>query len=169
MFSVTARISKQKLGVAIAFIMAVGIITAVWLLFPKDNEGVNYNTAAGSDEECAAFFAQFGWEIDPTGKTEKEILIPDVFDEVYAGYNEIQLAQGMDLTPYKGRSVRLVTYPVTNYPDRPSGVNGNLLILNNTVIGGDVSTTELGGFMHGFNLTGTGLPFGQMETAPQGD
>ncbi|MBR6748707.1 MAG: hypothetical protein IKM07_07185, partial [Clostridia bacterium] len=39
----------------------------------------------------------------------------------------------------------------TNYPGGLSDVAANLLILDGEVIGGDISSTLLDGFMHGFD------------------
>lgn len=44
-------------------------------------------------------------------------------------------------------------------------MRANLLILDGRVIGGDISSTELGGFMHGFHAPEAGGP---ESTAPEG-
>ena len=76
---------------------------------------------------------------------------------MYTQYNDLQLAQGFDLTPYRGKAVKRYTYEVYNYPDLPTGVVANLLIYKDKVIGGDVCTRALDGFMHGFSLEETGV------------
>ena len=51
---------------------------------------------------------------------------------------------------YKGIRAKKYTYHVKNYPDTQEDVIANLLIYNNKVIGGDISSTALDGFTHGF-------------------
>lgn len=109
---------------------------------------------AGNAAERLAFISQFGWDVaeDPVQVTE--ILIPAEFDEVYEQYNEIQKKQDLDLTPYAGKRVKKWTYAVKNHPGyegRSDVIELNLLILDGLVIGGDVCSTELGGFIHGFD------------------
>ena len=41
------------------------------------------------------------------------------------------------------------TYTVTNYPEIPQGVQANLYLCGDTLIGGDVVATGKGGFQHG--------------------
>ena len=79
-----------------------------------------------------------------------DIVIPTNFDATYDTYNNIQLAQGLDLSKYKGKKAVKYTYKVTNYPDNAETVNANLIVVDETIIAGDVSSTSLGGFMHGF-------------------
>ena len=53
---------------------------------------------------------------------------------------------------YKGKRVKRYTYEVTNYPGQASGVRANLLVDGGMVIGGDICSLTLDGFMHGFAL-----------------
>ena len=107
---------------------------------------------AGSD--C---LETYGWQVAATPKEIEEVTIPKEFNRVYTVYNDLQLAQGFDLTPYAGKAVKRYTYEIYNYPDFPNGVVGNLLIYNNAVIGGDICTVAIDGFMHGFSLEETGV------------
>ena len=81
---------------------------------------------------------------------EKEITIPKTFDEVYTRYNkDIQIPSGFDRRKYAGKQVALYTYIVINYPTEDE-VTANLLVYNNKIIGGDICSVSLDGFMHGF-------------------
>ena len=64
-------------------------------------------------------------------------------------YNEIQRRQGLDLSAYKKKSVMRYTYAVKNYPDYDGEVLVNILVYKNTVIGGDVCSADVSGFVHG--------------------
>lgn len=101
-------------------------------------------------EDRLEFLRQFGWEVRPEPLEQTEVVIPGEFDKVYAGYNEIQKNQGLDLGRYKNKTVSRYTYEVTNYPDYEGRVLVNVLIYRNRVIGGDVCTADINGFIHGF-------------------
>lgn len=109
---------------------------------------VNY--VAKTAAERQAFLAGFGWQVDTASESAKTVTLPREFDRVFAGYNEIQRAQGMDLAPYKGRSVESYTYTVTNYEDNTQNVKATLLVYQNVIIGGDICADGTGGFVKGF-------------------
>ena len=90
-----------------------------------------------------------GWEVDETPMEFMEVQIPEEFDEVYSEYNDIQLKQGMDLKKYAGKRAMRYCYQVNNYPSGEKNVVANLLIYKNKLIGGDISSTQMNGFMHG--------------------
>ena len=103
-----------------------------------------------SNEDRINFIKQFGWEVDPDAIKEQEVLIPKEFDKIFAAYNEIQRGQGLDLSTFKKKNVMRYTYTVTNYPDYEGEVYINILVYRNTVIGGDVCSADINGFVHGF-------------------
>lgn len=105
-------------------------------------------------EERKAFFAQFGWTISEDPIEVKETAIPTEFDKSYTKYNELQKKQNFDLEKYKGVRVKSWSYEITNYPGYENSdgiIRGNLLTCNGKIIGGDICSVELGGFMHGFS------------------
>ena len=103
-----------------------------------------------SNEDRINFIKQFGWEVDPDAIKEQEVLSPKEFDKIFAAYNEIQRGQGLDLSTFKKKNVMRYTYTVTNYPDYEGEVYINILVYRNTVIGGDVCSADVNGFVHGF-------------------
>ena len=114
---------------------------------------VDYNyEKIKTNEDRVNFLKQFGWEVDAQPLKEQEVTIPKEFDKVFAAYNEIQRKQGLDLSSFKKKNVMRYTYTVTNYPDYDGVVYVNLLIYRNTVIGGDVCSADVNGFIHGFEL-----------------
>lgn len=158
MFVVSVK-SDKILKFTVAFVLAaaltVGAVISVskHKALPSSNIGgivMKAETAA----ERVAFFSQFGWEIDEDPMEVKEVIIPEEFDETYTEYNEIQKAQDLDLEKYKGARVKMWSYEIKNYPgyENSSGViRGNILVFQGVVIGGDVCSVELSGFMHGFD------------------
>ena len=114
----------------------------------KDNE-ISY-TGVKTNEDRIAFLAQFGWEVKGEPVEEREITIPSEFDKIFTGYNEIQKRQGLDLSDYKKKKVVRYTYEVTNYDGANGTVYANVIVYRNRVIGGDICSADVTGFVHGF-------------------
>lgn len=102
-------------------------------------------------EDRIEFLRQFGWEVDGTPVEEVEVTIPAEFDKVYKSYNELQRKQGFDLTKYLKKDVMRYTYRITNYPDYNGEVYVNILVYKKKVIGGDVCSADVNGFIHGLD------------------
>ncbi len=103
-----------------------------------------------TEENRVEFLRQFGWEVKGEPLEAEEVTIPAEFDKVFAGYNEIQKSQGLDLGRYKNKKVMRYTYEIINYPDYDGKVIANILLYRNKVIGGDICTADVHGFIHGF-------------------
>lgn len=100
---------------------------------------------ASDSSERIAFFSQFGWEISEEPVGVKEIVIPEIFDDEYKKYNELQKKQGLDLENYKGEKVKRWTYQINNYPGMslvPGDVTGSIIVYKGAVIGGDISSAS---------------------------
>lgn len=113
---------------------------------------INYDNIK-TNEDRISFLSQFGWEVDAESVEEETVTVPEEFNKVYAGYNEIQKGQGLDLEKYKQKEITRYTYTVTNYPDYTGKVYANILVYRGTVIGGDISSADIEGFVHGFQPT----------------
>ncbi len=103
-----------------------------------------------SEADAAAFLSQFGWEVDATPLEVREVVIPTEFDRVFQKYNEIQKRQGLDMTKYRKRTVTRYTFSVKNYPEYEGKVWANVLVYKGKVIGGDICSADVSGFVHGF-------------------
>lgn len=149
---------KSKQIRAILIILFVVLTVAVLVFLSKDTENVskdnsNANLNASDSSERMSFISQFGWEVSEEPTEVREVIIPETFNEVYTKYNEIQLSQGFDLSSYKGVRAKRWTYAVKNYAgfEDKDCVRINILVYEGKVIGGDVCSVELNGFMHGFS------------------
>ncbi len=103
-----------------------------------------------SPADAAAFLSQFGWEVAPEPIETKTVTIPSEFDKVFAAYNEMQKEQGLNLAKYKNKEVTRYTFSVSNYPNYEGTVYANVLVYRNRVIGGDICSADVSGFVHGF-------------------
>ena len=100
--------------------------------------------------DASSFLAQFGWTVDGSNVKSVKVTIPREFDKVFAQYNEIQRAQGLDLSKYKKKELTRYTFEVTNYPDYDGKVYANVLVYRNKVVAGDICSADVTGFVHGF-------------------
>lgn len=102
-----------------------------------------------TNEDRVKFLAQFGWQVEPEAVESVEVTIPEEFDKIFTAYNELQKRQGLDLSKFKKKNVQRYTYKITNYDGYDGTVYANILVYRNKVIGGDVCSADVKGFMHG--------------------
>ena len=151
-FIFTAKVSRRRLlAGAAAAVFLCGAVFAAATLLHKNGAAVSTGGAAKlhSDEDRVAYLEQYGWQVIPEPVSVEELVIPEEFDETYSQYLELQSSQGFDLTQLRGKRVKRYTYEITNYPTGETGVLAGLLIYRNAVVGGDVLSSDLGGFIHG--------------------
>lgn len=142
----------------------VAIAATVFFLPEKDMNGTAYVSAVTneaisfkgikSEDDRMEFISDFGIEVAQGPIEELETKLPKNFDAVYEEYNSIQLAQGLDLSKYKGKKITRYTYEVVNYPKDESGspqnVYLNLLQYKDRIIAGDIASSDSGGFVRTF-------------------
>lgn len=162
MFIYSLRASSIKFAGAVALSLAALIVlvalvpqTAATGSAAVEAKSVEYvYSGMKTDADRVKFLAQFGITVEPTAISSEEVKIPDTFDKVYLGYNEIQKNQGLDLSDYKNKKVMRYTYRVTGYEGYDGEVWANVLVYRNKVIGGDVCSADVNGFVHGFENHG---------------
>lgn len=145
-----------KLNRKILLFVLIGLIALITVLLIATSGGgaktpADISNDAATPEQRLAFIAQFGWEVEPEPVETLSVYIPSDFDAVLQRYNAIQQAQGYDLTNHRGLKVTRYSYAITNYPGYDSDVFINLLVSEGKVIGGDICSKQLGGFIHGFD------------------
>ncbi len=159
MFICTIRANTLKFFAVIA--VSVIALATIILTIPEYTPSSPKSVAASAEkynyekvktpDDIVKFLAQFDWEVDPTPVEEVTVKIPAEFDKVMNAYNELQRNQGLDLSKYRGREVKRYTYRITNYPDYKGTVMANVIIYKNRVIGGDICSTDVTGFIYGFD------------------
>ena len=158
MFIYTLRAATLKFF-AVICVSLVALITLIAFIPADGAEGDGYVASSAESEiqydgvkteqDRVGFLKQFGWEVKPTPVAAVEVTIPEEFDKIFTGYNEIQRRQGLDLSKYKKKTVMRYTYEITNYEGHEGTVYANILVYRNRVIGGDVCSADVTGFMHG--------------------
>lgn len=156
MFVISVKSNKLKKICALALVFVFVTLGALYYVSLKADAPVSkikdINLTVTTNEERVLFFSQFGFTVKEEPQEVKEVVIPVEFDEVYNEYNELQKAQGFDLKKFSGQRVKHWSYEITNYPENENtegAVRGNILVYKGTVIGCDVSSTEMNGFMKG--------------------
>lgn len=150
MFIYTIRASTIKFFGCIILCIAVLV-----LLLTLGQAETVYASAVGreinyggmkTNEDRIAFIEGFGIKVKPEPITEETFTMPEDFDRVILGYNQIQRTQGLDLTKYSRKRVTHYAYEVTNY-DSDGTVFVNLLVYRGRIIGADISSMADGGFV----------------------
>ena len=153
MFIYTLKASSIKFFAAI--LLSVAVLVTI-IAFIPDFDAVGEVAAVSieysgidTEEERQTFFKQFGYEIESTPLEVAEVSIPEKFDSVYEAYNDIQKAQGLNLSKYQGKDATRYTYEVTNYKTEGT-VLATIIVYKNKIIAGDICSSDGDGFMHGF-------------------
>lgn len=154
----TAKITRRKIVMVVLSLFVI-VFSAVSVIMNSGEETVVsvsdetqptiVERKVKSNEERVSLLRECGWEVDGEPIEFIEVKIPEKFDGVYTEYNELQKKQGMDLSKFSGKRVMRYTYKVNDYPGGEDGVVVNLIVYKDKLIGGDVSSPKLGGFMHG--------------------
>lgn len=150
-------IKSKHVKVLLLLLFVVFTVVSLFILSrdsAQTGKGDNISLKASTHEERMAFLSQFGWEIQEDPVEVREVIIPEEFDDTYTAYNEIQKNQGFDLTVYAGMRVKRWTYTVKNYTgyENKECIHANILVYDGLVVGGDICSVELDGFMHGFTM-----------------
>ncbi len=156
MLIMTAKMPRRKLtwgvaaaallcccAIALNFGQAVREVSASSLPSPKE---------VRSNQDRVDYLSAYGWQVSSDPIATQELLIPEEMDESYDEYLALQTDQGFDLKKYAGKRVKRYTYEVLNYPSGETGVQANLLICKNTVVGGEILSPRLDGFLHGLAM-----------------
>ncbi len=157
MLIVTAKMPKRKLtlGVAAAALLCCCAIALNFghALSREASAPASPNPkGVRSNQDRIDYLSAYGWQVSPEPVATQELLIPEEMDDSYTEYLALQTGQGFDLQKYAGKRVKRYTYEVLNYPTGEAGVQVNLLICKNTVVGGEVLSPQLDGFLHGLAM-----------------
>ena len=116
---------------------ALGVLAALTLLFvipgcQRDSGGRADNAAR------VAYLESLGWQVTPEPLETLSILLPEDLS-AHAEYAALQKGLGLPFDRCGGKTVTRYTYTVLNHPDAPQGVQANLFVCGDQVIGGDVT------------------------------
>lgn len=138
--------SAKKYRYIIATLAFASILLIIIVgLFSIDN---------ATNEMIVDYIEGLGWEIEPTPKEITHLTLPESFDVVYDTYNAVQKHSGFNFEEFKGKNVTRYTYIVLNHKEsEKSRVVAGVFVYEDTIIAGDISSTDMNGFMHAITET----------------
>ncbi len=98
-------------------------------------------------EKCKAHLEKLGWEVCG-GFLEETVILPGSDNPVWQNYLDMQKENGFDMEPYCGKPVLRLSASIGNHMGG-SGVQTNVYWADGKIIGGDILSPALDGFMHG--------------------
>jgi len=147
-YSIRASSIKFFAVVFLSLAILIGLIVASGLGTSTDamSDAVDFD-GIRTNKDRLDFIAQFIPEISGEACETSEFLVPEDFDRILMSYNEIQKAQGLDITKYKNKKVTRYTYELPSYEDYDGAVFINLIVYRGKVIACDVSSADPTGFV----------------------
>lgn len=134
-------------------ILSVALLTTLIVLVPayeplsvSASETIRFDKIK-TNEDRVNFLASLGWKVKEQPLEEVAVTIPDEFDAVFLEYNNLQKEVGLDLSRYKRKDVMRYTYQLDSYPDYQGVVYANILVYKNRIIGGDICSADVNGFV----------------------
>ena len=151
----TARIPKRRLlaGTSAALCCVFAVLAFALTLGGRAVAASAEVKNIKDNDDRLAYLSGLGWQTSSQPIATEELLIPEEFDDSYAGYLKLQEDQGFDLGRYRGKRIKRYTYQLTNYPAQDEPVQIALLIYKNKVVGGQIQSSS-GSFLHGLSLPG---------------
>lgn len=152
MFVFTTKLSKKK-AIFILLALAVALTAIILLAGRRDQQNAgDPGREVHTEGDIVAYLEHLGWQATRTPLDVQEVVIPREFDHVFEAYNHIQVQAGFDLSDYRGLPALRYSFQIENYPSQAEGVVADVLIVNNRIVGGDIQSVYLDGFIHGLVL-----------------
>ena len=131
-------------------IILLGILMVTGLVIGASGESVSVVSTATeinyggikTKEDRIAFMENFGIDVDPDSEESTAFRMPEDFDRVILGYNELQKKQGLDLSKYKNKRVTRYTYRVVGEDSY-----ANLFVYRGKIVACDISSASPDGFV----------------------
>lgn len=149
MFIKTIKVKKPTTALTAIIVGVIAVIAIVAMVTHKLGSPAVYELKTENARQD--FMHEMGWKVSEEYDQCKVVVIPEEFNNIYEKYNDLQREQGFDLRKYKGKTVEIYTYTVYNYDNYEDKdcIKCNLMICDGILIGGDVCSTEIEGFMQG--------------------
>ena len=146
MYVIHFKLRKRALLAATAILALVVVVT---LLLPGCRSQPQEPISAATEEQRLAYLTQLGWTVDPAPVETLDLQLPQPLTEDWEAYAALQTEQGLPFADFAGQTVRRFTYTVTNHPSAEKGVQVNLYVCGEQLIGGDVMALGENGFQAG--------------------
>lgn len=145
------RLSGKRLHlIAATFLLAAGLTVTLAACAHRSSTEAQV-ILASTDAQRAAYLESLGWQVDPAPLETLDLQLPEKLEGDWAGYAALQEQQGLPFSDFTGQTVRRYTYSVANYPGDVQGVQINLYLCGEQIIGGDVMALGEDGFAAGLS------------------
>ena len=128
-------LTKKKLSLIFCAVVLSLILVGQFFTVRANDIDVSTN------DKRVQFINTLGVMLESDNYTEKSVVIPQSFGDVYNKYNALQKEAGFDLLGYRGKQVTIYTYNI----DQENIVN--LLVYKDKLIGGDITSLKIDGEM----------------------
>lgn len=129
-------------------ILLIGILLIIFVFLASKPDSPYSGYSISDQIDVASFLFNLGWETDSKHITSQNSVLPVEFDSVFEEYNKLQIQQGCDLVNYAGKEIIVYTAPILNYGNTTENIFATILVHNRKIIGGDIHSANLNGFMH---------------------
>ena len=136
------RRQMALMSLALGLVIGSALLLAGCFGGDKETEVIT----AATNEERVAYLEGLGWQVEPQPIETLDLQLPEKLEGEWDAYAKLQKGQGLPFSEFAGQAVKRYTYTVTNYPEIPQGVQANLYLWGDQIIGGDVIFTGQGGF-----------------------
>lgn len=144
------HISRRRSGWLLAGLLSVIVLALLLTGCPrKETPPALEGAHAAADADRVAWLNGLGWQVEAAPVATLDLRLPEDLSQDYAAYTALQNAQGLPFAQYAGQTVRRYTYTVTNYPGVTQGVQANLYLCEDEIIGGDIISLGAQGFRTG--------------------
>jgi len=130
------------------FVLLIGFLLIIAVFIVSLPNTPFSSSSVTSPHDVCIFLAEMGWKCDSENVQTQHSVLPSQFDHVFTSYNELQLQQNCDLSKFMGEEITVYTVPIKNYGDLSQSVYATIIVHKDKVIGGDIHSAELNGFMH---------------------
>ncbi|MDR0986124.1 MAG: DUF4830 domain-containing protein [Ruminococcus sp.] len=141
-----AKKSKKVLIILIIVLVCIGL-TVFFVLKARQEKALDEVFAMASNSERIGFLNSQGWIVKPDPLREEVVTLPTEFNDAFGEYLKLQESQGFDLVKYAGEDVTIYVYEILNYPDYPEGIQANMIVNNDRLIGGEIRQDAENGFI----------------------
>ena len=141
-YSVRASTLRMVAIIVLVLVLLVGVVSvgSADAVYTSGKDGINYG-GIKTNADRVKFIEGFGIQVKDEPYEEKSFTMPEDFDRVILGYNELQKKQGLDLSKYAKKKVTRYTYEVENWKDDVP-VYVNLLVYRSRIVACDISSSS---------------------------
>jgi hypothetical protein len=143
-----ARAKKSKKVFIVLFVILLCVGLAVFFVIKaREEKALDEIFSMASNSERISFLNSQGWIVKPDPVREEVVTLPTEFNDTFSEYLKLQESQGFDLKKYSGEDVTIYVYDILNYPDYPEGIQANMIVNNDRLIGGEIRQDAENGFI----------------------